>query len=262
MQIGVDGGTGEQIYKIRGSEKRDDIVTFLEPKIPAFMVINSTIHGQVRLVYQNYKIEHEGNGLWIGTVNYLRRAPQFTFDTTGGKQHITQALSTTRYPDSSAQNPAPDCKDAIGVRGDRVEGVDIVVPQFAFSETHVFQASQITVDYVTKLFKLTGHTNDAPWTSTQGYEFDTGEALFLGASGTQRGADDVEITFKFLGSPNVGDISIGDIFVDQKSGHDYLWTMYGDADDRSVLVQQAIGVYVATVYHDGDFGDLVPPPAP
>ncbi|MHC4982461.1 MAG: hypothetical protein ACYTF6_04740 [Planctomycetota bacterium] len=45
-----------------------------------------------------------------------------------------------------------------------------------------------------------------------------GECLFLGASGSKRGADDWEINYRFAGSPNRANFMIGGITAASKKG--------------------------------------------
>jgi hypothetical protein len=80
--------------------------------------------------------------------------------------------------------------------------------------------------------------------------------LFLGASGSKRGEEDWEITFRFAASPNVTDLTVGDIENIDKKGWEYLWVRYTDAEDQNVLVQQPVAVYVEKVYELADFGAL------
>ena len=72
----------------------------------------------------------------------------YSFDTMGGTQHITQSLDTVgSYADSSIPS-APDFHGAIGVSNTNgnaeVQGVDITVPIYNFSETHYLTVEQVT----------------------------------------------------------------------------------------------------------------------
>ena len=67
---------------------------------------------------------------------------------------------------------------AIGVTADGVEGVDITVPVYQFSETHYFSDAQVTGAYKGAIFSCTGKTNAGAFKG-----FAPGEVLFLGASG-------------------------------------------------------------------------------
>lgn len=195
-----------------------------------------------------------GDQRWEGAVRYEARAegPVFSFDTGGGIQRITNSLLTrARY--APPGKTAPDCKGAIGVTADGVEGVDIVVPVYQFSETHFKPDSFVTPAYKGVLFALTGKVNSAPFRN-----FAAGEVLFLGASGAKRAAGDWEITFRFAASPNMTGLTVGDITGIAKYGWDYLWVRYADELDvpASALVKRPVAAYVEQVYQTGNFAEL------
>lgn len=213
---------------------------------------------------QSVQIEPIGPLLWDVTVRYgaaddtqptPAADPVFTFETGGGTQHITQSRQTiTRRAAPGAT--APDFQGAIGVTSDGVEGVDITVPVYQFSETHTLAASQVTSGYRSTIFGLTGKTNSDSW---KGYA--PGEVLFLGATGSRRGtlADDPwEITFRFAASPNVSSLSVGPISGIAKKGWEYLWVRYADAEDTAAgtVVKRPVAAYVERVYDAGSFGAL------
>jgi hypothetical protein len=85
-----------------------------------------------------------------------------------------------------------------------------------------------------------------------------GERLFLGASGSQRGTENWETTFRFAGSPNRTGIQIGSITGIAKKGWEYLWVRYADESDESAraFVKKPVGAYVERAYEEGDFSAL------
>jgi len=211
------------------------------------------------LVPQSIHIEQIGNYLWDGSVRYgLRKPPEtgesrFSFDTTGGMQHITQSRRTVnKY--AAPGKTAGDFKGAIGVTTDAVEGVDITIPVYSFSETHYIATATVTPAYKSALYQLTGKTNDGAFR-----EFAEGECLFMGAAGSKRGEEDWEISFNFAASPNVTDLSVGDIHNIQKKGWEYMWVRYADAEDDAakMLVKKPIAVYIEEVYKPSDFSGLL-----
>lgn len=217
------------------------------------------------LARQSVSIEPLGPELWDGTVRYGQNQGSaepgteavFSFDTGGGTQHITQSLDTVhRYP-APGVGAAPDFKGAIGVSADGVEGVDITVPVFNFTETHYKPDDEMTQSYRAVLFELTGKVNSDSFKG-----FQPGEVLFLGASGSKRvqlGEDaDWEITYRFAGSPNVSGLSIGPINGISKKGWEYLWVRYADQEDTAAkaIVKRPIAAYVERVYEDGGFAAL------
>jgi len=210
------------------------------------------------LVRQSYQIERIGEDIWEGTVQFGRRkAPEtgesvFQFDTGGGTQHITQSIQTVgRY--APPGKIAPDFYGAIGVTKDSVEGVDIVVPAYAFSEIHYLPTSAVTQSYKCTLAALTGKVNNSSFRG-----FAAGEVLFLGASGSKRGEEDWEITFRFQATPNVTGLQVGNITGINKKGWEYLWVRYDDEVDNSArtLVKRPAAVYVEQVYQYADFSLL------
>jgi hypothetical protein len=172
--------------------------------------------------------------LWEGVARYSNSAPQtdesvFAFDTGGGTQHITQSLANVaRY--APPGQTAPNFKGAIGVTADSVEGVDITVPVYQFSETHYIDDAYVTPAYKGTLF----------------------------ASGQKRGGGDWEINYRFAASPNVTGLAVGDIAGISKKGFEYLWVRYADAEDSAArtLVKRPIAAYVEQVYPYGDLNAL------
>lgn len=178
--------------------------------------------------------------------------PTYTFDTTGGTTHITQSISTrARY--AKPGKIAPNHKGAIGVTKDSIEGTDIIIPDFAFSETHQLPDMVVTSAYKALLFRMTGTVNNAPFRGLA-----TGEALFKGASGSKKDVNVWELTFNFAGSTNAANFDVGDIRVVTKRGWDYLWIEYeAVADEDAVqLVQTPKAVFVEKVYPEADFSLL------
>jgi len=197
-----------------------------------------------------------GAGKWDCAVRYVAPEYQppevgesrFNFDTGGGTQHITQSLATVGS--YGASGAAPDFQGAIGVTHDNVEGVDITVPVYNFSETHYIPDADVNK---AAYFSLTGKVNDAAFKGLA-----AGECLFLGASGSKRGEEDWEITFRFAASPNRTGISVGNITGISKKGWEYLWVRYADVEDAgsNTLVKQPVAAYVEQVYEYGNFAAL------
>ncbi len=201
-----------------------------------------------------------GVGTWDCRVRYVSpeyTPPQvgestFSFDTGGGTQHITQSIATVSTY-AAPGKAAPDFGGAIGVTHDNVEGVDITVPIYAFSETHYLADSQVTTTYKGLLFALTGRTNNAAFKGLA-----AGECLFLGASGSKRGTEDWEISYRFAASPNRSGLTVGPITGVSKKGWEYLWVRYADSEDAAAkaIVKKPVAVYVERVYDEGDFASL------
>ena len=250
--IGVRSPTVDLLYVVQGTDDDATVRATVEGAIPAIYA---------GLVFQDYHLAPQGGGVWEVSVRYGKLEPKetgdssFSFDTGGGTTHVTQSLQTVgRY--APAGRFAPDFKGAIGVTHDSVEGTDITVPVYSFTETHYLPIAAVTGSYKAALFLLTGRVNAAPFKG-----FAAGEVLFLGASGSRRGTDpddDWEITFRFAASPNETGLSVGSITGINKKGWEYLWVRYADAEDSGsgAIIKKPIAAYVERVYDQANFGAL------
>jgi len=222
----------------------------------------------MRLQAESYSVEYLGDDAWQLEVTYVKEGAEDpeendplkrtrSFDTGGGTQHITQAETENRFGTN-----APDQQKAIGVDGDSVNGVDIVVPSLTWTETYDVPHQFITAQYIKTLSKLTGTVNNAAFRT-----FDAGEVLFLGSSGSQewdsaKGEGPWNLSFKFSQSPNAGAgktlpaLTIGTIANIVKDGHDYLWVRYEDAVASNALLKRPKAVYVNRVYRRENFTQL------
>jgi hypothetical protein len=233
---------------------------------------------QNQLHIESYSVEYLGDNAWQLQAVYVsdggeddqQRDPLKrlrSFDTGGATQHITQAIGSDDFPDGeqrfhSGAPAAPNMQGAIGVDGDSVQGVDIVVPQLTWTETYDVPAQYVSTDYVKTTSRMTGTVNDDEFRG-----FAAGEVLFLGASGSQqwdeeKGDGPWSLSYKFVAHPNYGAgktlpaLTIGNIEDIEKDGHDYLWVRYEDAVSGSTLLKRPKFVYVNKVYRRADFKDL------
>jgi len=207
---------------------------------------------------------------WDGIARYgrfARAAPEvedeiYSFDTSGGTQHITQALATRAFALSG--ETAPDHNEVIGGDGERVEGVDITVKAYAFEHAHYYDNSDVTAAYVARLRDITGFVNNANWVDDKGITHAKGEALFLGARGSQRGTEDWEIEFRFAAIKNRGEFSVGSVTVTEdgndvaKYGWEYMDVKYRNAEDATAktIVPRPYAVLIHQVYEYEDFAKL------
>lgn len=179
--------------------------------------------------------------------------PDFGFDTGGRTERITQSLDTvwSDYPDRSPDGDPPrDYKRAIGVTKDKVEGVEIYVPNQEWTESKRF--AFVTRKYYEDLVRLTGTVNKDPF-----WGFKIGEVLFLGATGRGNSESGWECGFKFAVSLRKEAFEIcGGLTVPGKAGWDYLWVAYGDGESNKGMVQKPIFAAVERVYEFGDFSKL------
>jgi len=255
-------GSVELRFVARGSNNDQEIVNHALANIPGTYA---------DLPHQETVVDWQGPGVWQILARYAPNSvtsqaqvepvppPQvgdseFSFDTTGGTQHITQAKSTVAvYPDP-AIGVASDWQGAIGVTDDGVNGIDVVVPEEVYQETHQIAHATVIGSLKAAISALTAKVNNATF---KGYA--AGEVLFIGAQGRRRKTEDFwTITFFFRISRNATSIVVGPITVTSKEGWDYLDVQYESAEDEtaSMMVKKPVAARVYRVYDRGDFSTL------
>lgn len=178
----------------------------------------------------------------------------FTFETGGGTQNVKQSRGylSRRYSDDDPSGGTL-VESAINFDGENVNGVDIVIPQYQWSETYWWATASDAFKAI--IANNTGCYNNATFRG-----FAAGEVLFLGASGTKQGNGWWQITYKFAYSKNQASLSIGTsgITVAAKKGWDYLWIRYEDAIDAAMSnrIKKPVAAYIEEVYQPADFSVL------
>lgn len=245
--------TLELAFKIRGTTDAPSAYSALV----AACASSVTVDG-VTLSKRVFNLDYVDLELFDGTCTYSKRSlnkdemqpgeSSYQFETGGGTKHVSYALATTKYPAT-----APDMANAVNFDGKEINGVDVQAPVFNFSETHVIAQATVTGAYKLALFNATGKVNNATFKG-----FAQGEVLFLGASGSQRGDDDWEISFRFAASPNATGLVVAGISGIAKKGWEYLWVNWCKEIDSptNALKPKAQGVYVQQVYQYADFSTL------
>lgn len=231
-------------YRAWGSEDEDDIYDALVA-LPVPLTFRT-------IPLKGFKLEHLGAGIWdCQAVYQFERGTDtdgaYTFDTTGGTSKITQSKQTIAT--YSAIGGVPNFGGAIGVTKDSVEGTDIVIPTFRWSESYFFDNSVVDAAFKATLFLLTGRTNQAVW---RGYNI--GEVLFEGVRGQRRGSGKWELNYNLAASPNLTGITVGTMTGIAKKGWEYLWVRHYDLDDTTSIsvVRRPLFVVIERVYDPGD----------
>lgn len=182
----------------------------------------------------------------------------FSFSTSGATRHIDRSILTRRiyYKNSSGQtqNYAPSDGGPINVDdAGKVNGLDINMPQYVFSETHYFKPSKVTTSFKLKLKNCTGKTNAGAF---RGHN--AGEVLFMGADGSRNGdgRDDYwQITYKFAAGENNEKATIGGITVEKQFAWDYVWVKWTDDVDETTgsIVKVPDQILIEQVYNSANF---------
>jgi hypothetical protein len=212
-------------------------------------------------------------GLWEGVVEYEYKNTdefKYSFETTGGTQHLTQSYKTIGRFAPSGRTP-PNHHGAIGVndKGD-VAGCEVIIPTLSFS---MFRTKTGVLDpaFIKFVASMTGKINATPFMG-----FFPGEVLFEGASGSQKFTSEefpsFDLTYKFKVSPNTEDLCLGEVGTDgyinvgYKYGWDYFWVQYeeyaethGDTEDEEecTISKRPIAAFIEQVYHDAELNLLL-----
>lgn len=253
-------------YLVAGAEDEATVETLIASVVQPTYLINAV----TVVFFKSANKEHLGAGYWSVVVNYSNIEPKvadspdsisWTFDTTGGNQKISQSIKTVTSAGVPLTVVAPNHHGAINDDGETVHGVDITVPNFAFTVTRIFSQQGLPPNFIPNLYALTGTTNFAPFSATimgQQLTFAPKECLFLGATGSQRGAQECEITLKFAGSltqPVTVANASGSTTV-TKAGFDYIWCAYQRTRDNpsKSTPNMPLAIYVEQVYQTANFG--------
>jgi len=196
-----------------------------------------------------------------GTVRQPVRTTRWAFEISGKSFKITQSRKTIGRYGCKDQPEAPDEYGAINVTHDGIEGCEMIVPDYTVSRTFVVPAADMTSDYKRRLFDVMGKTNLDKFE-----EFEPGEALFVGVSGSARDDDNWDMVQRFAASPNVADAcedwpaAYKPTVPVPKKGWEYLWCRYADDvdDNAHAMVKRPVAVYIERIYKDDVFSSLLP----
>ncbi len=245
-------------YGLFGSDDDIEIRNFLEETLDA---------DYLGLPLQRYRLSPMGSqDVWLVVATYSTHEVRedgvvsISLDTTGGTQNVKQSLETkTRVMATGKTGPAADFKGAINVSGDTINGVDIQVGGGSLTLDVRYEKNDISTADILALAKIKPYVNSEVF-----FGLAAGEVLYLGASGSKRGSDQWEVSFRFAISKNVRGLNTGSEFALQiegfttdptfvKEGWDYAWVLYErDASNAThVLVPRTL--YIERVYDRGRF---------
>jgi hypothetical protein len=249
--------TVKKVYRVFNANSDTEVHNEASARFSgAFYVVNG-----MSLLVDSYDIACVANGVFDVTVTFTKNGEDANtpnplsrsrqFDTTGTTQHFTQAESETAYGSN-----VPSQAGAINVDGDRVVGVDAVVPSLQWSETYDVPSQYVSAAYIRAVAGLTGTVNNAAFRT-----FAAGEVLFVGCSGSQewdeeKGNGPWRLSYKFVASPNRTNFSVGSVSGITKKGHEYLWVRYEDTVSSDTQVKTPKHVYVNQIYKEANFAAL------
>lgn len=170
------------------------------------------------------------------------------------------AKTTVGYPLNGGMvlARAPDFKGAINVNAEgEVEGVDSIVPSMTVSITQRMAGATLTPDYARAVSGLIGKYNNDEFmgfpAGTMQLTAGDGSLSFEIPNPNAIDAEpippqDRELSFEFLFSPNLENISIGEVTGINKKGHQYMWTLWKDHLDSGQVFRKPRAVYVQDLY--------------
>lgn len=281
---GFKSPTASTLWYARGSDDEAEVIT------AALSTIPETFYN---LVIKNINYKNRGGGFWdieakyevpdyvelengLGADNSTGQpaslaspidpdaavGPEFSADTTGATEHLTQSIATQLAKHATDPDGGPftatDHKGAIGVSKDGIAGCDVFRGKIEFSLT--LKAPDMSWGYIELMADLTGKTNDAPFLI-----FEVGEVLYLGGTPNYRGGEGWSVTHKFAVQRNSVEIVISDALTLKaadrggdfcKLGWEYLWVEYATIEDGGTLAQQPVAAYVEQVYESADLSQL------
>lgn len=264
LEAGFNGESSDAtyIYKVYYEEDPNivmqAVVDFSEETVPLL--------GKI-LKRKRVNLTPESNDVWIAEVPYSsattpngqQEQPQTgdvslpTFDFGVETAKVTHSVKTVkRY--APPGKTATDHKGAIGVSNGHVEGCDVLAPTANIALSIYPPTDTVTKDWIRQLNALSGKVNEK---ACMGFE--PGELLFLGATGAPRpGGEDYEFQLKMSFKEKEKNFKIGDIDVDEKEGHHYVWTEYGPEIDllANTTATVAVAAHVEQVFYTADFSFL------
>lgn len=286
-----DSGSGGLTTEENGLQKREVTLRWLVPNMPSYTAaenkgleiapLDVSGHRRSRLDVRSLGNKWYEIGATYGTLIIEGEDPEndngndpvantISFDTSGGTEHVTQAMQfngggytpvagsftgikgQVGHAGPGLGATVPDLEGAINVEGDQVKGVDKVVPLFNFSETWVFRSEYLVTSYIATLYELTGTVNQKPWRV-----FDGGEVLFMGARGEiSSNAEATSVTFTFQARPNASNFKVGNIEVTGKLGWEQMSVMYETSAGPATIIRKPQFVFINSVYDAKDFGRL------
>lgn len=208
----------------------------------AIATIPDTVPHPFGEVYrQDMQIKEAGYRVYNITVPYGVQKKEIgsyriEFDTLGGTVHIKGGVHVALFPGASA---GATHNGLIGVKGDDVEGTDIVIPAMRVIVHFSHPGKYLTTQRIIHLSRLVGCVDNSGI-----FGWEPFETLFLGAHGSQttdvsnQGTDSrEEVSYHFAMSENRVNFAIANITGITKKGWDVAWVKWREAVEGGIASQ-------------------------
>lgn len=202
--------------------------------------------------------ENVANCIWDGEIRYRfvsgaynasfdgdEAMANWGFDFSTRTEKVTQSKDTIVSPAGS-----PDFNGAIDYDGEKINGADVLVPEFRFHINKVF--SDFTLANAADLSSSVGTVNSAAF---QG--FDAGNVLCLPPTGQRDGkSGNWIITYNFAYKPATTGTVGGITLTESIPGWWKVWIWYEEDEDDPLLFKKPQYVYGEQVYNTTNFNNL------
>lgn len=175
-------------------------------------------------------------------------------DTLGGTTHVKGGSHIQVYP---ASMPTHD--GLIGVKGDDVEGTDIVIPAMRIIVHFSHPGNYLTDAIIRTLSRAVGSVDNSGFLGWEPYE-----TLFLGFQAkqtTEVTTIDVEhreeVSYHFAMSENLVNFAIAGITGISKKGWDVAWVKWQEAVESGRASNEALYVNIVRVYKEKDLRTIL-----
>lgn len=213
----------------------------------------------VSLRRQDINVKEVGHKLYNITVPYARRVREIgsysiRCSTIGGTVRIKAGIHVQTYPSGKPTNYG-----LIGVKGDDVEGVEIVIPATKVTVAVTRAGNFLTDDKVREISRLVGSVDNS---GICGY--DPYEMLFIGCDFGQSGDVSTageetteDIGYEFAMSENLADFAIGNVTGISKKGWDVASVYWVPTEESGKASQQVDYVNIVRVYRERNLKTLL-----
>lgn len=254
-QVAVSRGISRP-WSVHNATSEAEAISTVAASAPSLVdgLLLTSIH--VRETIENtYKCE-AGYGLIAPRPEMVAGESQFNFEIATAPQRIIIPIAPqTVYSATGESAPADSNKWLIGQQADgsAPEGAEVAEPNASFSETHIVDASTVTSAYQKTVLKIVGKLNN---TAFRGW--DAKEVLCTGVSGSRRGYDDWEISYRFSVREHQTGLTIAGISGIDKQGWQHIWPRYSlEKDSTAPIISNVVKhIVVADVFRTAAFSDL------
>lgn len=201
---------------------------------------------------QNISVKEFGHKLFNVSVPYARRVRtigsySIRSSTIGGTIRIKAGIHVATYPSGK-----PTHGGLIGVKGDDVEGAEIVIPATKITVAFTHPGNYLTDAKVREISRLVGAVDNSGIVGYEPYEMlligcDFGQSGDVTTAGTETSED---ISYEFAMSPNLANFAIGAVTGISKKGWDVASVYWVPTVESSKPSQVVDSVDIIRVYRE------------